>query len=94
MAKKTKALVKTEKKILITGGTGFLGTHIVRQLLAAGEKNLVVMASRVPAWMTDAGVTAIEVRSQGVMMSRRPVRMVPRYFTLQAKFLVTMMTPR
>ncbi|MBV9216827.1 MAG: NAD-dependent epimerase/dehydratase family protein [Acidobacteria bacterium] len=59
MAKK-KALIKTEKKTLITGGTGFLGAHIVRQLLDAGEKNLRVMASRVPEWMTDAGVEPIE----------------------------------
>ncbi len=57
---KTKALAKTEKKILITGGTGFLGTHIVRQFLDAGEKNLKVMASRVPEWMKDAGVKAAE----------------------------------
>lgn len=55
---KTKSLAKSEKKILITGGTGFLGTHIVRQLIDAGEKNLRVMASSVPAWMTDAGVEA------------------------------------
>lgn len=58
--KKTKALAKTERKILITGGTGFLGTHIVRQFLDAGEKNLRVMASHVPAWMKDAGVEAAE----------------------------------
>lgn len=51
---------KTEKKILITGGTGFLGTHIVRQMLDAGVKDLRVMASRVPAWMTDAAVEASE----------------------------------
>ena len=57
---KTKALAKTEKKILITGGTGFLGTHIVRQFLDAGERNLRVMASRVPEWMKDAGVEAVE----------------------------------
>ena len=57
---KSKALTKTEKRILITGGTGFLGTHIVRQFLAAGEKNLKVMASRVPEWMKDAGVKAVE----------------------------------
>lgn len=57
---KTKALAKTEKKILITGGTGFLGTHIVRQFLDAGEKNLKVMASRVPEWIKDAGVKAVE----------------------------------
>ena len=57
-AKKTKALAKTEKKILITGGTGFLGTHLVNQFLEAGSKNLRVMASSVPEWMTDAGVEA------------------------------------
>jgi dihydroflavonol-4-reductase len=58
--KKTKALATTAKKILITGGTGFLGAHIVRQFLAAGEKNLRVMASSVPVWMRDAGVDAAE----------------------------------
>ncbi len=60
---KTKALAKTEKpekRILITGGTGFLGTHIVQNFLAAGEKNLKVMASSVPEWMKDAGIKAIE----------------------------------
>ncbi|MGB7070017.1 MAG: NAD-dependent epimerase/dehydratase family protein [Pyrinomonadaceae bacterium] len=57
---KTKALTKTEKKILITGGTGFLGTHIVRQFVDLGEKNLRVMASHVPTWMKDAGVKAVE----------------------------------
>src|SRR6476660_3948319 len=57
---KSKALTKTAKKILLTGGTGFLGTHIVRQMLDAGAKNLRVMASRVPEWMRDAGVEAAE----------------------------------
>src|SRR5882757_2352274 len=57
---KTKALTKLDKKILITGGTGFLGAHIVREFLAAGEKNLKVMASHVPEWMKDAGVKAVE----------------------------------
>ena len=57
MARK-KALTKAENKVLITGGTGFLGAEIVRQLIDAGAKNLRVMASSVPAWMTDAGVEA------------------------------------
>ncbi|HTH50792.1 MAG TPA: NAD-dependent epimerase/dehydratase family protein, partial [Pyrinomonadaceae bacterium] len=57
---RSKALAKVEKKILITGGTGFLGTHIVRQMLDAGGKKLRVMASRVPGWMTDEGVEPVE----------------------------------
>ncbi len=57
---KIRALAKNEKKILITGGTGFLGTHIVRQFLDAGENNLKVIASRVPEWMKDAGVKPVE----------------------------------
>ncbi|HSI87437.1 MAG TPA: NAD-dependent epimerase/dehydratase family protein [Pyrinomonadaceae bacterium] len=59
MAKK-KALAKVEKEILITGGTGFLGGEVVRQLLDAGHKGLRVMASSVPAWMKDSGIEAVE----------------------------------
>src|SRR5437762_2800169 len=57
---KTKGVVKTEKKRLITGGIRCLGNHIIKEFLDAGEKNLKVMASRVPEWMKDAGVKAVE----------------------------------
>ena len=57
---KSTSLARTSKKILITGGTGFLGVHLVRQLIDAGEKNLRVIASSVPEWMKDAGVEPVE----------------------------------
>jgi dihydroflavonol-4-reductase len=59
-AAKSRSISKPVKKVLITGGTGFLGVHLVRQLLDAGEKNLRVMASSVPEWMKNAGVEAVE----------------------------------
>lgn len=63
---------KFEKKILITGGTGFLGTHLVRRFLEGGAKNLRVMASSVPEWMKDAGVEAAE----GSVINREDVAAV------------------
>jgi dihydroflavonol-4-reductase len=82
---KKKALAKVEKKILITGGTGFLGTHVVRQLIESGAKNLRVMASSVPAWMTDAGVEPLEgsVTNPGDVASA--VRNVSAIFHLAGK---------
>lgn len=58
--RKNRSIQRKPKTILITGGTGFLGTHLVRQFLEAGAKNLRVMASSVPEWMRDAGVEAAE----------------------------------
>lgn len=81
--KKTKAT--TQKKILITGGTGFLGAHIVRQFLDAGEKNLRVMASSVPGWMKDAGVEAIEGSVTNREDIKRAVKNVSAIYHLAGK---------
>ena len=44
---------------LITGGTGFLGSHLVRQLVDSGAKDIRVMATNIPEWLTDLGVDTV-----------------------------------
>jgi dihydroflavonol-4-reductase len=60
-AKKRVAIARKAQPVtLITGGTGFLGAHLVRQLIAAGAKNLRVMATSIPPWLTELGIETIE----------------------------------
>jgi dihydroflavonol-4-reductase len=45
---------------LITGGTGFLGSHLVRQLIEEGTRDIRVMATSIPDWLVDLGVEPLE----------------------------------
>ncbi len=63
-ATSTKRRAAIEKRpraaTLITGGTGFLGAHLVRQLLDNGVKDIRVMATSIPDWLVDLGVETME----------------------------------
>jgi dihydroflavonol-4-reductase len=53
----SQALVRrAQPYTLVTGGTGFLGSHLVRQLVEAGEQNVRVLATTAPAWLSELGV--------------------------------------
>src|SRR6266850_76883 len=59
--KKHAAIIKkVPATTLITGGTGFLGAHLVRQLVESGQKDLRVMATSIPEWLTGLGVDTFE----------------------------------
>src|SRR6266480_117436 len=59
--KKHAAIVKkVPPTTLITGGTGFLGAHLVRQLIDSGAKDLRVMATSIPEWLTGLGGRTID----------------------------------
>src|SRR5258707_2069275 len=59
--KKHAAIVKkVPPTTLITGGTGFLGAHLVHQLVESGTRDIRVMATSIPEWLTGLGIDTIE----------------------------------
>jgi dihydroflavonol-4-reductase len=57
---KTSVTKRPASKILVTGGTGFLGSHLLRLLAEKEAANLRVLTTAAPAWLQEMGVEIVE----------------------------------
>lgn len=53
------ARAESKRPVLVTGGTGFLGSHLVRQIVAAKEAPVRVLSRGAPDWLDELGVEHI-----------------------------------
>src|SRR5215216_4226655 len=59
-ASRTTTLAKRAKPVtLVTGGTGFLGAHLVRLLAGEDAGALRVLSTSAPAWLEELGVETV-----------------------------------
>jgi len=70
---------------LVTGGTGFLGSHLVRQLVGDGAKDIRVMATSIPDWLVDLGVEPFEGSVTNPEQVKRAVEGIKEIYHLAGK---------
>src|ERR671910_378294 len=84
--KRRAAIEKRQRAVtLITGGTGFLGSHIVRQLIEDGAKDVRVMATSIPDWLVDLGVETFQGSITSAEDNKRAVEGISEIYHLAGK---------
>ena len=84
--KRRAAIEKRQRAVtLITGGTGFLGSHLVRQLIEDGAKDIRVMATSIPDWLVDLGVETFAGSITNADDTKRAVEGISEIYHLAGK---------
>jgi len=85
-ASKAGALARRRRPLtLVTGGTGFLGSHLVRLLVAEGVKPLRVLSTSAPAWLEELGVETVKGSVTSPEDARRAVEGVAEVYHLAGR---------
>ena len=84
--KRRAAIEKRQRAVtLITGGTGFLGSHLVRQLTEDGAKDIRVMATSIPDWLVDLGIETFSGSITNSDDNKRAVEGISEIYHLAGK---------